>query len=157
MPAQQKLWELFMLTIGALARRAGSKVQTIRYYEQVGLLKPAKRTTGGQRRYGVDDIARLTFILHSRQFGFSLDVIRELLELSTGSQGSCEPATLAAHKQLNAVERHLSLLFNQKKALEQMVKGRTCDVVASCQVLEGLRGHCDGPLSNEAFGGQNNP
>jgi DNA-binding transcriptional MerR regulator len=146
-----------MLTIGALARSAGSKAQTIRYYEQIGLLKPARRTKGGQRRYDVDDIDRLEFILNSRQFGFSLDTIRELLLLSNAPQGSCKSATIAAQKQLNALERYLVLLFNQKKALEQMVNGCKCDGVASCQVLEGLRGDSDCPLSDETFGGQNNP
>lgn len=146
-----------MLTIGALARSAGSKVQIIRHYEQVGLLKPVRRTKGGQRRYSVDDIDRLEFILHSRQFGFSLDVIRELLELSSGSKVSCESATTVAQRQLSSLERKLALLLDQKKALEQMVKECHCDSVASCQVLESLREHTDCPSSDEAFGGQNNP
>jgi len=146
-----------MLTIGALARSAGSKAQTIRYYEQIGLLKPTRRTTGGQRRYSVDDIDRLEFILHSRQFGFSLDAIRELLDLSNGSLASCEPAIIAAQKQLNVLERHLMLLLSQKRALEQMVVGCKSDVVASCKVIQGLQERSDCPLPDEVFGGQNNP
>lgn len=146
-----------MLRIGSLARSAGSKVQTIRYYEQVGLLKPTRRTKGGQRRYDVADIDRLEFILHGRQFGFSLAAIRELLELSSGVRGSCESAIIVAQRQLDALERNLSLLLNQKKALEQMIVKCHCDDVASCQVLAGLREYSGCPTSDEAFGGQNNP
>jgi len=146
-----------MLTIGAVARSAGTNVQTIRYYEQMGLLKPARRTRGGQRRYSVDDIDRLEFILHSRQFGFSLDDIRELLELSSGAQVSCESATKVAQRQLNALERKLLLLLDQKMVLEQMVRECECNSAAFCQVLEGLRKHTDCPAPEEAFGGQNNP
>ncbi|WP_448329534.1 MerR family transcriptional regulator [Sulfitobacter sp. M13] len=146
-----------MLTIGAVARSAGSKVQTIRYYEQVGLLKPTRRTRGGQRRYSVADIDRLEFILHSRQFGFSLEAIRELLELSSGARGSCKSATNVAQRQLNVLERKLLLLLDQKKVLEQMVRECPCNSVASCQVLESLRKYIDFPSSDEAFGGQNNP
>ena len=71
-----------MLAIGALSRQTGTKVQTIRYYEQIGLMNEAGRTSGGQRRYFEKDLDRLAFIRHSRQLGFSLDSIRELLELS---------------------------------------------------------------------------
>ena len=70
-----------MLTIGNLAKRTGTKVQTIRYYEQIGLMPEPGRTEGGQRRYAEAELDRLSFIRHSRQLGFSLDVIRELLDL----------------------------------------------------------------------------
>ena len=146
-----------MLTIGALARSAGSKVQTIRYYEQVGLLKPARRTKGGQRRYHVGDIGRLKLIRHSRQFGFSLDAIRELLELSSGSQVSCVSATIVAQQQLNVLERKLSRLLDQKMVLEQLVKECNCRNVTTCQVLAGVRGYTGCASSDEPFGGQNNP
>ncbi|MGR3706026.1 MerR family transcriptional regulator [Sulfitobacter sp.] len=65
----------------------------------MGLLKPTRRTKDGQRRYSVADIDRLEFILHSRQFGFSLEAIRELLELSSGARGSCKSATNVAQRQ----------------------------------------------------------
>lgn len=146
-----------MLTIGSLARSAGSTVQTIRHYEQVGLLKPTRRTQGGQRRYDIADIDRLEFILHSRQFGFSLAAIRELLELSCRVRGSCESATIVAQQQLDVLERNLSLLRNQKRALEQMIVKCPCDDVVTCQVLAGLRKYSGCPTSGQAFGGQNSP
>jgi len=61
------------LSIGALAAETGSNVQTIRYYEQIGLLPPAVRTEGNQRRYDRTHVARLAFVRHSRELGFPLD------------------------------------------------------------------------------------
>ena len=70
-----------MLSIGGLAKKTGTKVQTIRYYEQIGLLPEPDRTEGGQRRYSNEQLDKLSFIRHSRQLGFSLEAIRELLDL----------------------------------------------------------------------------
>ena len=61
-----------MLTIGTLGKKTGTKVQTIRYYEQIGLMPEPGRTEGGQRRYGHAEMDRLSIIPHSRQLGFSL-------------------------------------------------------------------------------------
>ena len=71
-----------MLAIGYLAKKTGTKVQTIRYYEQVGLMPEPGRTDGGQRRYGNAELDRLSFIRHARQLGFSLDAIRELKKVA---------------------------------------------------------------------------
>jgi DNA-binding transcriptional MerR regulator len=60
------------LSIGALAVETGSSVQTIRYYERIGLLPVAARTSGNQRRYDRSHVARLGFIRHSRELGFSI-------------------------------------------------------------------------------------
>ena len=68
-------------TIGHLARETGCKVQTIRYYEQIKLMPPPRRTQGNQRRYGPKHVERLAFIRHSRELGFPLDAIRDLLGL----------------------------------------------------------------------------
>lgn len=71
-----------MLSIGKLSAATGVKVPTIRYYEEIGLLPEAERSSGNQRLYGVKAQGRLAFIRHSRELGFSLDDIRELLSLS---------------------------------------------------------------------------
>lgn len=70
------------LPIGALAERTGCNIQTIRYYEQIGLLPQPSRTEGGQRRYGTDTARRLAFIRHARDLGFDIDSIRELMQLA---------------------------------------------------------------------------
>ena len=71
-----------MLTIGTLGRKTGTKVQTIRYYEQIGLIPEPGRTEGGQRRYGDAALDRLSFIRHARELGFPLQAIRDLLSLT---------------------------------------------------------------------------
>lgn len=69
------------LSIGLVARQTGCTVPTIRYYEEVGLLPPASRTEAGQRHYDERTIRRLTFIRRCRDFGFSIDQVRELVGL----------------------------------------------------------------------------
>ena len=96
-----------MLAIGTLAKRTGTKVQTIRYYEQIGLMPEPGRTEGGQRRYGDAELDRLSFIRHSRQLGFSLEAIRELLDLSDTPDRSCADVDAIAQKQLRQVGARL--------------------------------------------------
>ena len=69
------------LSIGLVARQTGCTVPTIRYYEEIGLLPPAHRTNAGQRHYDERTIRRLTFIRRCRDFGFSIDQVRELVGL----------------------------------------------------------------------------
>ena len=70
------------IPIGELSRRTGCKIETVRYYERIGLLPKARREGGGRfRRYDGDDVARLRFIRRARQLGFTLDEVRGLLQL----------------------------------------------------------------------------
>src|ERR1700720_740241 len=70
------------LTIGDLAKATGTKVVTVRYYEQAGLLPAPPRTSGNYRTYGADHLNRLRFIRRCRDLGFTLDQVRDLLRLS---------------------------------------------------------------------------
>ena len=70
------------IAIGELSRRTGCNIETIRYYERIGLVPQARRQGGRNRRYDADDIARLKFIRRARQLGFTLDEIRTLLRLA---------------------------------------------------------------------------
>jgi Cu(I)-responsive transcriptional regulator len=130
-----------MLSIGTLAKRTGTKMQTIRYYEQIGLMPDPGRTDGGQRRYGDDDLDRLSFIRHSRQLGFSLDAIRELLELSDSPERSCAQVDAVAQKQLREVEARIARLEALRVELQRMIRECGADRVADCRILEVLRDH----------------
>ena len=141
-----------MLAIGALSRQTGTKVQTIRYYEQIGLMNEAGRTSGGQRRYFEKDLDRLAFIRHSRQLGFSLDSIRELLELSDNPSRSCAEVDSIARRQLRQVEQRLKRLRSLKKELKRMVAECEGDSVADCKVLEVLRDHSECLTDHEGIG-----
>ena len=132
-----------MLTIGTLSRRTGTKVQTIRYYEQIGLMNEPGRTSGGQRRYVEADLDRLAFIRHSRQLGFALVAIRELLALADQPNQSCADADSIAQRQLKHVEQRILRLQALKKELKRMITECAGDSVADCRVLEVLRDHSE--------------
>lgn len=132
-----------MLSIGRLARDTGTKVQTIRYYEQIGLLPEPGRTDGGQRRYTSADLDRLAFIRHARQLGFPLEAIRELLDLADHPRQPCEHADAIARRQLDQVEKRIRRLEALRTELARMVADCAGGTVAECRVLEVLRDHAE--------------
>jgi DNA-binding transcriptional MerR regulator len=132
----------YAYAIGDLARETGSKVQTIRYYEEIGLLPPAVRTAGNQRRYKDEHVARLAFIRHGRELGFSLDAIRDLLSLSDHPDRPCDQAHELAKAHLTDVERRIASLQALHGELQALVSrcersGRAGD----CRVIEVLADH----------------
>ena len=116
------------LKIGALADRAGTNAPTIRYYEEIGLLRSADRQTGGQRVYGDADVKRLSFIRRCREFGFSIDQVRSLVSLVQDPQSSCMQARNLAQEHLSAVREKLSEL----RALERNIATFVASCDASC-------------------------
>lgn len=129
------------LSIGDLAKRTGCKVQTIRYYEQIGLMPQPGRTSGNQRFYGERHGDRLAFIRHSRELGFPLGAIRELLELSDDPNRSCEQADRIARIHLREVEIRIASLTVLKTELERMVRQCRRGRIADCRVIEVLADH----------------
>ncbi|MBV1904569.1 MAG: helix-turn-helix domain-containing protein [Pseudomonadales bacterium] len=128
-------------TIGTLSQIAGCASQTIRYYEKIGLLSPSMRTNGNQRRFNSHHIEQLTFIRHGRELGFSLDVLRELLDLTSAPQSSCGAADSIARRHLEEVNSRLERLNALKIELERMIDECMHNQVASCRVLEVLSNH----------------
>jgi Cu(I)-responsive transcriptional regulator len=141
-----------MLTIGSLANKTGTKVQTIRYYEQIGLMPEPGRTEGGQRRYGDDELDRLAFIRHARQLGFSLEAIRELLDLSDHPHRPCLEADAIARRQLKQVEQRLARLEALRTELQRMVHECSGGQTADCRVLEVLRDHSECLTDHDEIG-----
>ena len=106
-----------MLTISTLGAQAGVKVPTIRYYEQIGILPQAERTSGNQRLYSRKAMDRLAFIRHARDFGFSLEAIRNLLTFSDRLDQPCAAADAIARAQLFEVKSRLARLTALKAEL----------------------------------------
>ncbi|MDG4574509.1 MAG: helix-turn-helix domain-containing protein [Defluviicoccus sp.] len=127
--------------IGQLARRTGCKVQTIRYYEQIGLMPEPVRTEGNQRRYGAPHLKRLAFVRHSRELGFSLEAIRELLDLADDPDRSCATADSIARRQFDQVESRIARLQALKRELKRMIVQCRGGRVAECRVIEVLADH----------------
>jgi DNA-binding transcriptional MerR regulator len=130
------------LKIGALAERTGTNAPTIRYYEEIGLLRSADRRSGGQRIYGDDDVKRLTFIRRCREFGFSIDQVRSLVALVQDPQSSCMHARDLAEEHLRAVRTKLAELKGLERSIAAFVA--TCDASCAggpgpdCVILEDL-------------------
>src|SRR5258705_10758262 len=107
------------LKIGALAERTGTTAPTIRYYEEIGLLRSADRQSGGQRVYGDADVKHLTFIRRCREFGFSIDQVRSLVALVQDPLSSCGCARDLAQEHLVSVRANL----RGAKALQSRIAG----------------------------------
>jgi DNA-binding transcriptional MerR regulator len=116
------------LKIGALAKRTGTNPPTIRYYEQIGLLRHADRQEAGQRVYGQVDVKRLTFIRRCRELGFSIEQVRSLAALVQDRNRSCMDARDLAQQHLLAIREKLTEL----RALERSILGFVVSCDASC-------------------------
>ncbi len=129
------------LTIGALAEQTGCNVPTIRYYEEIGLLPPARRP-GGHRFYSQSDLRRLTFIRRCREFGFPIEQVRALVELTEDASRECNEARDLAQAHLDDVRRKLT----ESQALEDTLASfvKTCTTACSggpapdCVILDDL-------------------
>lgn len=135
-----------MFSIGELSKRTKVKIPTIRYYEEMGLLAEAKRTSGNQRRYDKAGLERLSFIRHARDLGFSIEAILSLIELQDHPDRSCAAATDIAVSQLADVRKKITRLKLLEKELARISNG--CDgrgVSEDCYVLASLADHklCD--------------
>ncbi len=128
-------------SIGQMARAGDCKVQTIRYYEQKGLLPVPKRSPGNQRIYSQRHYERLRFIRHSRELGFSLDRIRQILDLSDDSEKSCAMVDQIAREHLREVESKIRRLQCLEKELQRMISECAGDRVSDCRIIEVLADH----------------
>jgi DNA-binding transcriptional MerR regulator len=128
-------------SIGALAREAGYAVQTLRYFEQIGLMPEAPRTSGGQRRYGPKELRRLLFIRHARDLGFETDAVRNLLKLAGHPDAPCDEANAIAARNLKAIDDKIARLQAMREELARMVEACSGGSIAECRVIDVLADH----------------
>jgi len=128
------------LAIGDLARQTGTKVNTIRFYEDIGLLPRALRTASGRRTYNAADVRRLSFIRHGRGLGFSVDEIRSLLALSDQPERDCGEAAAIARQHLRDIEERIVRLQTLHSALVGVAASCDGGRVADCRVIEAIAG-----------------
>ena len=129
------------ISIGALAARSGVKVATIRFYEELKLMPAPPRTEGRQRRYTATHLDRLRFIRHSRDLGFSIEDVRELLRLAAHPDARCHTADAIAARQLAEVEAKIERLQALKGELKRMLAACEHGVVEGCRIVETLADH----------------
>jgi Cu(I)-responsive transcriptional regulator len=126
------------LSIGELARATGTKVETIRYYERIGVLPPPARTGGNYRAYRRHHLERLSFIRRGRDLGFSLSEVRQLLRLSDQRDQSCAEVDRIARAHLATVQRKLADLAALDAELRQLIDQCRHGTVAECRIIDAL-------------------
>lgn len=126
------------LAIGELGRLTDTKVETIRYYERIGLLAAPARTAGNYRAYGPEHLNLLSFIRRSRDLGFALDQVRALLDLSDDRDRPCEAVDAIAKEHLAAVDRKIADLHALRRELASMVDQCRCGTIAECRIIDAL-------------------
>lgn len=126
------------LGIGDLARATGTKVETIRYYERIGLLPEPPRTEGNYRAYGDRHLARLSFIRRARDLGFSVQNVRTLLDLVDQRDQPCDTVDSIAHTHLAEIEHKLADLRALRRELRALLHQCRHGTIADCRIMEAL-------------------
>lgn len=125
-------------TIGHLARATATKVETVRYYERIGLLAAPGRTQGNYRAYGTEALSRLSFIRRARDLGFSIDQVRELLDLAAQGQRDCGSVDAMATGHLAEIDRKLADLAALRRELSTLISSCRGGAISDCRILEAL-------------------
>jgi MerR family mercuric resistance operon transcriptional regulator len=125
------------IPIGEISRRTGCNIETIRYYERIGLI-PAPPRRGRYRSYRTEDVGRLGFVRRARELGFTLDEVRALLGLAASGKASCAEARDLANVHLRDVRARLADLARMERVLAETV--RACDTgdETSCPLIAAL-------------------
>ena len=127
------------LTIGALSDQTGVNVETIRYYERVGILPAPPRSAGGHRLYGPEHRKRLRFVRRSRELGFALEEIRTLLRLVDGG-ATCGEVRAVALDHLARIRAKIGDLRRMEETLAATAARCDGGDVPKCPIIDALSG-----------------
>ena len=126
------------MNIGAVAQRSEVPTKTIRYYESIGLIQPAVRRPNGYRSYSALDMQTLSFIKRARKLGFSVDEVRDLLDLWRDKRRKSIAVKALAAEHMQAIDRKIDELRAMRNAIEDLVKRCRGDSRPECPILEHL-------------------
>ena len=129
------------LSIGALSERAGVKIPTIRYYEEIALLPVPARTDTNRRTYDDTTVRRLKFIRHARELGFDVDAIRTLLDLADQHERPCAESDDVARRHLADIDSRLARLVALRAEIQATVDRYAQGRATRCRVVEVLADH----------------
>lgn len=124
--------------IGALSKCTGCNIETIRYYERIGILPRPDRTMGGHRLYTLDHIKRLWFVRRARELGFSLEEVRTLLALADARHRKCAEVRDMAAGHLGDVRAKIADLKTMERVLSSMVAQCADGTLPDCPIIEVL-------------------
>lgn len=123
------------LNIGSVAQASGLPAKTIRYYESIGLVRPAGRRANGYRSYSENDMRTLAFIKRARSLGFSVEEVRALLDLWHDRSRRSATVKSLAMKHIEALDRKIGELQSMRQALAHLVKRCHGDARPECPIL----------------------
>lgn len=126
------------MNIGQAAKHSGLSAKMIRYYESIGLLKPAHRSDSGYRLYGDDDLHTLAFIKRSRDLGFSLEEVGKLLTLWQDRQRASGDVKALAREHIEALNQKILELSSLRDTLQVLVESCQGDHRPDCPILKDL-------------------
>src|SRR5262249_39906464 len=126
------------VTIGELSERTGVNIETIRYYERIGLLPPPPRSAGRHRLYEGEHRQRLAFIRRARELGFSLDQVRALLALSGKHGLVCDEVKAITDAHIADVRHKIRDLRKLERILSDLAARCSPNGVPECPILESL-------------------
>lgn len=124
------------LSIGQVSKVTGCNIETIRYYEKEGVMPAPRRSPGGHRLYSKSLVERLSFIRRSRELGFSVAEIRELLQIVDRDQVSCQKVKSIADAHIADIARKISDLNRMKKTLKDLSSQCSGRDVPYCPIIE---------------------
>jgi DNA-binding transcriptional MerR regulator len=126
-------------SIGDLAKASGTKVETIRYYERIGVMpSPARLGTGRYRRYEPAHAGRLMFVRRARELGFSIDQVRQLLGLADNKDRPCSAVDSIARQHLDEVDRKIADLTALRGELQGLIEQCSRGTIGHCRVISAL-------------------
>jgi Cu(I)-responsive transcriptional regulator len=125
-------------TIGEVAGATGTRAETIRYYEKIGLLDAPPRSEGNYRKYGPENVRRLGFVRRARELGFSVEQVRALLELADHRDHDCCRVDELAQDHLANIDRKIADLTALRRELGSLLESCHGGTVANCRILEAL-------------------
>ena len=126
--------------IGALSKRTGCNIETIRYYERISLLPAPARTEGGHRSYTDEHTKRIRFIRRGRELGFTLEEVRGLLALVDGGDFTCEEVRALTLEHLDEVREKVADLRRLERVLKTMAAQCLGGSVPECPIVDALYG-----------------
>ena len=128
------------MRIGFVAKRSGIPAKTIRYYEGIGLICAAQRTSSGYRDYDHSDVATLRFIQRARGLGFSVSGVADLLALWRDTGRASSQVKDLASQHVARIDRKIAELQSMRDSLNDLVKRCHGDDRPDCPILEDLAG-----------------
>ena len=131
------IWE-YGVNIGEAAKACGLPVKTVRYYDDIGLISPRQRSSGGYRKYDKTGLSKLIFVRRARAFGFSIEETRELLSLYEDQDRSSADVKRIARARLGEIDRRMAELEALRTELNHFVEACRGDHRPDCPILSGL-------------------